>query len=582
MSTHAFLDAVVHDESPHRPAASPATYPGKRTLTQSIGPSMGSLAERVASVLHRRADGAGAVDGEHGEAAVATAASSTGAPLRSDLRERFEGSLGADLSAVRVHTGEESAAAAKSVGAKAYATGNDIHFAQGMYQPDDPFGLHLLAHEVAHTVQQSGGGFATRQNKLEVSSPGDAAEVEADRAADAMVSGRQAQIGAAPASVARTTVFRKEAGGDGAAGGPAPGAASPGASAGIGAKLAMTPIEWSFPLPKAQLECGLKIEPKVVFKGEYAAKFAQEGSTNVQGGAGGLKFKGGHLDQVSVFKGEVEHKLGGAGAKFKGSVDATPNGINPAIEFIGPLGGNFFFKLEAAPWKAKPGETKFLPVTVKGHKEGQYDTDNYVFKGTVGLECELSVDPAKVLKHVVMKAAPVIEAEALALCAVEGALIGTAVAGAVLVGLDYIDEERRGKLRTEAVGRAKQIIEGENLFMSVLAGKRATAGKSAVEQRAFAEATRIREAHAAKVQIEAGTLAWISEAMPSQPWSALSWRIKMLTELEKAMHAGLDAWAKAHPVKSLWGSRVTDDKKNVTRWINEMGEDPQAHTAAAL
>ncbi|HEX4453207.1 MAG TPA: hypothetical protein VH143_20185 [Kofleriaceae bacterium] len=51
----------------------------------------------------------------------------------------------------------------------------------------------MLAHEVAHTVQQQ-GGTATRQNKLEVSGPQDAAEHEADRAADAMVSGGQASI----------------------------------------------------------------------------------------------------------------------------------------------------------------------------------------------------------------------------------------------------------------------------------------------------------------------------------------------------------------------------------------------------
>jgi hypothetical protein len=89
---------------------------------------------------------------------------------------------------VRVHTGPESAAAAGAVGAKAYTVGNDIHFAQGQYEPSDPFGMHLLAHEVAHTQQQAGTA-PHRQNKLEVSTPGDAAELEADRAADAMVGG---------------------------------------------------------------------------------------------------------------------------------------------------------------------------------------------------------------------------------------------------------------------------------------------------------------------------------------------------------------------------------------------------------
>jgi hypothetical protein len=56
----------------------------------------------------------------------------------------------------------------------------------------------LIAHEVAHTVQQAGGRDHA-QYKLAVSSPGDAAEVEADRAADAMVAGAPASIGGAAA-----------------------------------------------------------------------------------------------------------------------------------------------------------------------------------------------------------------------------------------------------------------------------------------------------------------------------------------------------------------------------------------------
>ncbi len=104
------------------------------------------------------------------EAAVDRAASSSGSALPAHLQRQFEGSLGADLSSVRVHTGSESAEAAHAVGAKAYTVGQDIHFAAGKYQPDDAFGMHLLAHEVAHTVQQSGGA-QRRQNKLEVSAP---------------------------------------------------------------------------------------------------------------------------------------------------------------------------------------------------------------------------------------------------------------------------------------------------------------------------------------------------------------------------------------------------------------------------
>ncbi len=152
--------------------------PGRRTLTQR-------LARRA------RTDGEvtpGADD------AIDRAAASSGAPLRDDLRDRFEGALGADLSAVRVHTGGESAQAAGAVGANAYAVGNDIHFGAGQYRPDDPFGVHLIAHEVAHT-QQQGAGVPHRQHQLEVSQPGDPAEAEADRVADALVAGTPVAVG---------------------------------------------------------------------------------------------------------------------------------------------------------------------------------------------------------------------------------------------------------------------------------------------------------------------------------------------------------------------------------------------------
>ncbi len=125
-----------------------------------------------------------------------------GEPLPGGLRSQWEQSLGADLSGVRVHTGAASAEAADRVHARAFATGNDIHFGAGMYNPSSPAGAHLVAHEVAHTVQQSGGP-ARPQAKLAVSAVGDASEREADRAADDMMAGRAARVSAAPAMIAR-------------------------------------------------------------------------------------------------------------------------------------------------------------------------------------------------------------------------------------------------------------------------------------------------------------------------------------------------------------------------------------------
>jgi hypothetical protein len=55
-----------------------------------------------------------------------------------------------------VHTGPASAQAADALGAEAFTMGPDIHFAANAYDPDSAGGRRLIAHEVAHTVQQRG------------------------------------------------------------------------------------------------------------------------------------------------------------------------------------------------------------------------------------------------------------------------------------------------------------------------------------------------------------------------------------------------------------------------------------------
>ena len=193
---------------------------GKRSLTQGLSArpivfrvESAEAARELGAAFGRR-DGNGVAEGA--EARVDRAASGSGEPLRADVRDRFETSLGADLSSVRVHRSAASAEASAAVGAKAYTVGNDIHFAAGQYQPDDPFGMHLLAHEVAHTQQQAGGS-ARRQHKLEVSAPGDHAEVEADRAADAMVAGAPAVVDSSARALGRAPAEPAPANGPGKA-----------------------------------------------------------------------------------------------------------------------------------------------------------------------------------------------------------------------------------------------------------------------------------------------------------------------------------------------------------------------------
>ena len=129
-----------------------------------------------------------------------------GAPLDERVRDRFEPAYGADLSDVRVHTGGEAAGAAAALDARAYTVGGDIVFNQGEYSPGTEGGQSLIAHELAHVVQQGTGGGVPEQ--LEVSQPGDAIERDADAAASAAMRGAPAAVSAAPPGAARKRIAR--------------------------------------------------------------------------------------------------------------------------------------------------------------------------------------------------------------------------------------------------------------------------------------------------------------------------------------------------------------------------------------
>jgi hypothetical protein len=102
-------------------------------------------------------------------------------PLDSGAAGRIGDAIGADLHDVRIHADAASARSAASQGALAYTVGNRIVFGHGRYQPGTPVGDALLAHELAHVVQQRGQR-ATMQPR-DIDDDHAPAEHEADRAA---------------------------------------------------------------------------------------------------------------------------------------------------------------------------------------------------------------------------------------------------------------------------------------------------------------------------------------------------------------------------------------------------------------
>ena len=77
-----------------------------------------------------------------------------GTPLDSDVKGRIESAFSHDFSHVRLHMDAQAANLSSSYNARAFTIGNDIAFRSGEYQPGTLLGDALLAHELAHVMQQ--------------------------------------------------------------------------------------------------------------------------------------------------------------------------------------------------------------------------------------------------------------------------------------------------------------------------------------------------------------------------------------------------------------------------------------------
>jgi peptidoglycan/xylan/chitin deacetylase (PgdA/CDA1 family) len=129
---------------------------------------------------------------------------SAGRPLDAPTRAYMEPRFGADFSRVRVHTGGEASRSSAAVGAEAYTVGQHIVFRDG-FSPRSPEGKSLLAHELAHTVQQRGAS-SRPQGALPVGSESGAAETEAHSLAESAAAAKTPPTPAASGpSVARAT-----------------------------------------------------------------------------------------------------------------------------------------------------------------------------------------------------------------------------------------------------------------------------------------------------------------------------------------------------------------------------------------
>ena len=115
---------------------------------------------------------------------------SAGHSLDPAMRAFMEPRFGHDFSQVRVHFDSKAGESARAVGALAYTVGRDIAFGPGTYEPGRGTGMHLLAHELTHVVQQQGGpGGSAVQKAQGIEKEDSGPEQEAEQVANLIVSG---------------------------------------------------------------------------------------------------------------------------------------------------------------------------------------------------------------------------------------------------------------------------------------------------------------------------------------------------------------------------------------------------------
>lgn len=142
-------EAAASAATGSRPAA--ASAPGGDAADSRLVPQASRLLRRSPEV-----GAAGGTVSAETEGAIQRARRN-GRPIEDSARSAFEQAFGRDLSAVRIHDGPDAAELNRRVQARAFTLGQDIFLGAGAPGFGTGAGRELLAHELTHTIQQSGG-----------------------------------------------------------------------------------------------------------------------------------------------------------------------------------------------------------------------------------------------------------------------------------------------------------------------------------------------------------------------------------------------------------------------------------------
>ncbi|HEU4324980.1 MAG TPA: DUF4157 domain-containing protein [Roseiflexaceae bacterium] len=163
-----FLQASLRVNAPDDPFEQEAEHMADTVMRMPAGPEAGPAPDAPGLRVQRATAGdAGGTETSPAVEASIGRMQGGGSPLPAGERSFFENRFGHDFSQVRIHADSGAADTARSLNARAFTVGNDIAFDAGEYQPGTESGRHLLAHELTHTIQQTGGVATKRVQRFE-------------------------------------------------------------------------------------------------------------------------------------------------------------------------------------------------------------------------------------------------------------------------------------------------------------------------------------------------------------------------------------------------------------------------------
>jgi len=141
----------------------PASMPETKPMTGLIGRSVQRKCtscedeEKKKRVMRKESSGNGGLSVSSSFSSSLNASKGGGSPLPQGTRGFMENAFSTDFSGVRIHADSQAAELSDRINAKAFTLGNEIYFNHREYNQNSLDGKHLLAHELAHVVQQNTG-----------------------------------------------------------------------------------------------------------------------------------------------------------------------------------------------------------------------------------------------------------------------------------------------------------------------------------------------------------------------------------------------------------------------------------------